>query len=1562
MTGFSKLVVYRNGVLINNNVTASPYTDPAVLDPNTTYVYKILAYDPSGVPGTPVYKTIVTLPTLTSLTVSSVTASQISLAFIGQYSYVNITRNGTYVATNITGTTFTDTGLSQNFSYIYIVTPYNSSGDPGTPLTITQLTLQTITSLSAIATSSTQIDLTYAGSYTNVSITRNGTAIATNITGTSFSDTGLTTNTSYIYVITPYNASNVAGSSATISKTTLPSLTSLSVSSFTASQIVLTYAGSYTDVSITRNGTAISIATNITGTTFTDTGLSANTSYTYVVAPNNSSGAGSTLSITNLTLGNITSVSASATSSTQIVLTYAGNYTNVSITRNGISIATNITGTTFSDTGLTAHTSYTYAVTPNNSAGSGSSSSITKGTLGNITSFTASATSSTQIVLTYAGSYTNVSITRNGTAIATNITGTTYTDTGLTVNTSYTYVITPNNTSGAGSTLSITKYTLGNITSLSVSSETTAQTVLVYSGNYTNVSITRNGTAIATNITGTSYTDTGLASNTSYTYVVTPFNVDGIAGATSSIINVTLPYIVSISVSSQTSSQIVLTYAGNYTNVSITRNGTAIATNVTGTSFTDTGLTTNTSYTYILIPYNSDGEAGDSSTITHGTLGLLTSVSAISESTTQILLQFSGTYTNVSITRDGTAIATNITGTTFTDTGLTVNTSYTYILTPYNVNGIAGATSSITKFTLPNIVSFGLFSATASQIVLTFSGNYVSVNIARGGSTIASGVTTATYTDSPLSSNTSYTYVVTPVNSAGVGTASSGITVFTLPGAPTIGTATVSSTTAVSVAFTAPSGTGTITGYTVTSSPGGLTGTGTSSPITVSGLSSNTVYTFTATATTSAGTSVASSASTAVTTQPGVPTINSSFIVDSSSIGFDFTIPTGTGTLTGYTATRSPGGITSTATSSFLPLDSFNLVYSVPFGSTDPSGLNIACSSTGQYISICATGSIYVSSNFGNTFTLTTRLTDVYSIAMSSTGQYQATTSTGSNSGDINVSNNYGVTWTTPFTTNYNLGRWPSSVCMDSTGQFMFVGGGGSAGLNSYSSKNFGVTWTIVSGSAIANRQGSAINNYTRNVISTRNVRLYYVTDLSGTPTETLGAALPVGGAWRIATDGSNNLIYTNRDNTGYGYSSNFGATFTTGNTPVTFISIAYSSTTLWACSNTTIYYSTNNGTSWTSLPTQPKIIRSMTVSTDNNCLYVVYTDGSIHLRRTNHLSFVFSGLTADTAYTFSVVATNSSGTSAASNTSSSLTPTKFTSFAPASYSDVSGVSTDGAYRIYTFTGSSTYTIPYTCSNPQQMYILVVGGGGSGGVSQGGGGGGGGFYQTIKTIPTGSSTITINVGAQTTGTTAVSGNNTTVVFNADSTSITAYGGGSGAGSGGITATQGGSGGGASGSVAQSVGTTQSAAAISAGNLGNSGGTSTLGTNSAGGGGSWLAGRSSVATATPVPGLGGSGLFCNLKGIKNFGSYGTYYWCGGGGGSTTVAGGGGAGTGGSGADDGFTTGAGEGGKKALNLGTAGSSGVGGNGGANTGGGGGGGLLTTGSSGQGASGIVIIAVPT
>jgi hypothetical protein len=117
------------------------------------------------------------------------------------------------------------------------------------------------------------------------------------------------------------------------------------------------------------------------------------------------------------------------------------------------------------------------------------------------------------------------------------------------------------------------------------------------------------------------------------------------------------------------------------------------------------------------------------------------------------------------------------------------------------------------------------------------------------------------------------------------GKKSQGANDFLAPYAPTIGTATNVGTSrpynngAATVTFTADARNA-ADSFTVISSPGGYTGTGSSSPITVTGLQSDTAYTFTVTATNTYGTSEASSASNSITATtvpaaPGTPTATS---------------------------------------------------------------------------------------------------------------------------------------------------------------------------------------------------------------------------------------------------------------------------------------------------------------------------------------------------------------------------------------------------------------------------------------------------------------------------------------------------------------------------------------------------------------------------------------------------------------------------------------------------------------------------------------------------------------
>jgi hypothetical protein len=117
-----------------------------------------------------------------------------------------------------------------------------------------------------------------------------------------------------------------------------------------------------------------------------------------------------------------------------------------------------------------------------------------------------------------------------------------------------------------------------------------------------------------------------------------------------------------------------------------------------------------------------------------------------------------------------------------------------------------------------------------------------------------------------------------------------------------------------SVSFSAPSDNGSpITSYTVTSSPGGLTGTCPGSPCVVTGLTNGTSYTFTVHATNENGDSPESSDSAAVTpaSLPDAPT-GASATAGEGEASVSFTAPASDGgsAITSYTVTSSPGGVT----------------------------------------------------------------------------------------------------------------------------------------------------------------------------------------------------------------------------------------------------------------------------------------------------------------------------------------------------------------------------------------------------------------------------------------------------------------------------------------------------------------------------------------------------------------------------------------------------------------------------------------------------------------------------
>jgi hypothetical protein len=149
-----------------------------------------------------------------------------------------------------------------------------------------------------------------------------------------------------------------------------------------------------------------------------------------------------------------------------------------------------------------------------------------------------------------------------------------------------------------------------------------------------------------------------------------------------------------------------------------------------------------------------------------------------------------------------------------------------------------------------------------------------------------------------------------------------------LPDAPTV-TATAGDTTAT-VTFQAPAydgGTG-ITSYTLTSNPVGITMNDVTSPVSITGLTNGTAYTFSITATSSAGTSEPGvSNSVTPATVPGAPTAVTA-VPGENQATVSFTAPFNGGSpITQYTVTASSG---QTATGAASPITVTGLANDTP--------------------------------------------------------------------------------------------------------------------------------------------------------------------------------------------------------------------------------------------------------------------------------------------------------------------------------------------------------------------------------------------------------------------------------------------------------------------------------------------------------------------------------------------------------------------------------------------------------------------------------------------------------
>ena len=251
-----------------------------------------------------------------SVTAAAVSTSQINLSWapsaaagvvydVFRGTTAGFTPSSANLIATVTGNSYSDTGLANNTTYYYVVEASSASGTsaPATPASASTLAIpQAPANLAATAASSSEIDLSWAASATSgvtYVVMRNGTAVASGLTATSYSDTGLAASTTYTYTVEAVNAagtspaseSAAATTSASVTVTT-PAITTTPVNQSVTIGRTATFSVAASGGSLAyqwyKNGSAI---TGATGASYTTPGTTAaDNTASFTVAVSNAAG------------------------------------------------------------------------------------------------------------------------------------------------------------------------------------------------------------------------------------------------------------------------------------------------------------------------------------------------------------------------------------------------------------------------------------------------------------------------------------------------------------------------------------------------------------------------------------------------------------------------------------------------------------------------------------------------------------------------------------------------------------------------------------------------------------------------------------------------------------------------------------------------------------------------------------------------------------------------------------------------------------------------------------------------------------------------------------------------------------------------------------------------------------------------------------------------------------------------------------------------------------------------------------------------------------------------
>jgi poly(hydroxyalkanoate) depolymerase family esterase len=170
----------------------------------------------------------------TGLTITGTTNTSASLSWnpVSGAAGYDVYRNGTLVTSSpVTGTSYTDSGLTAGTGYSYTVASVDSSGEAGpqsgavtatTTGTNPGLPAPTGLAVGTVTSSSVALSWNAVSGAASYDVYRNGTQVNTAaVTGTSYTDTGLSTGKSYSYTVAAVDGTGKVGAqSASVTATT----------------------------------------------------------------------------------------------------------------------------------------------------------------------------------------------------------------------------------------------------------------------------------------------------------------------------------------------------------------------------------------------------------------------------------------------------------------------------------------------------------------------------------------------------------------------------------------------------------------------------------------------------------------------------------------------------------------------------------------------------------------------------------------------------------------------------------------------------------------------------------------------------------------------------------------------------------------------------------------------------------------------------------------------------------------------------------------------------------------------------------------------------------------------------------------------------------------------------------------------------------------------------------------------------------------------------------------------------------------------------------------------